>query len=336
MAKLTDKLNEFGPELIEKIGTFINPFILNFKNECNQLIVFYFHGLFVSDDQKNFHHADPQHNMTVSQFEEFIEYFLRHKFKFIVPEDLDSGLKKDQAYAMITFDDGYFSNILAAEVLTKYKIPGCIFISTRNVTENQSFWWDIIYKYRHKQGNSLDSIRSEQRMLKGFKHSYISDYINQNFGPEAFIPWSDIDRPFTGTEVTKISENPLISIGNHTHNHAILTNYNREEIMDELTRSNRILNELTGEIPVSVAFPNGNYNNLLLDVTEEVGFKYAFTVEPKKNIFPLGTDKLICLSRYMTNASNIKKFGSFCRLGYEPDIYYSNLKSKVKSLIRME
>lgn len=335
MGKLKDRLNGFGPELIEKLGTFINPLILNFKDEGNQLLVFYFHGLFESEAQKEFGHADPQHNMTVKQFEVFIEYFLHHNFKFIVPEDLAS-LKPDQPYAMITFDDGYYSNILAAEVLAKYKIPGCIFISTKHVTENQSFWWDIIYKYRHKQGNSLDSIRTEQRMLKAHKHSFISDYIVKNFGAEAFIPWSDIDRPFTGTEVTEISHSPFISIGNHTHNHAILTNCSREEIIDELTVSNRILNELIGEIPVSVAFPNGNFNKLLLEVTEMIGFKYAFTVEPRKNSLPLASDKLICLSRFNTDTTRINKFGGFCRLGYEPDVYYNNIKSKVKSIIRLK
>lgn len=336
MASLKDSLNVFGPELLEKIGTIINPLLLSFKNEGNQLLVFYFHGLFETVRQKDLHHIDPQLNMTVGQFEEFIEYFLRHNFKFIIPEDLASGLKSEQPYAMITFDDGYYSNMMAAEVLTKYKIPGCIFISTKNVTENLSFWWDIIYKYRHKQGNSFNSIRNEQKMLKGFKHSYISNYINQNFGAESFVPWSDIDRPFTGSEVTKLSENPFISFGNHTHSHVILTNYSSEEMKDELTISNGILSELTGKIPISIAFPNGDYNKLLLEVTEEVGFKYAFTVEPKKNKLPLESDKLICLSRFVTNETKINKYGGFCRLGYEPDSLYITLKSKAKSFVKLK
>jgi hypothetical protein len=89
-------------------------------------------------------------------------------------------------------------------------------------------------------------------------------------------------------------------------------------------------------VPVSVAFPNGNYNNTLLEVTEELGFQYAFTVEPKKNQLPLESGKLICLSRYMTNTTKINKFGSFCRLGYEPDTYYTNFKNKIKSIVRVK
>jgi hypothetical protein len=75
---------------------------------------------------------------------------------------------------------------------------------------------------------------------------------------------------------------------------------------------------------------------LLLDVTEEIGFKYAFTVEPRKNSLPLASDKLICLSRFNTDTTKINKFGGFCRLGYEPDVYYNTLKSKLKSLIRLK
>lgn len=335
MQKLEIKINNHGPELIEKIGSVINPLLLNFKNENNQLLVFYFHGLFGSEKQKDLNHIDPQTNMTVTQFADFIDYFLIHKYKFIKPEDLLTDLKNDQPYIMITFDDGYFNNMLAYEVLNRYKIPACIFIATRNIMENMSFWWDIIYKYRTKQGNSLEAIRKEQRTLKSYKYSYINDYIVQNFGTEALKPWSDIDRPFTANELKTIAENPYISIGNHTHNHSILTNYSREEIREELSISNNILLDLTGKLPIATAFPNGNYNEVVLDVTGEVGFRYAFTIEPNRNLLPLGHNNLICLSRYMTNTTKIDKFGSFCRLGYEPDSLYYNMKSKIKSFIKM-
>lgn len=327
-------LNSTGPWLIEKIGTFVNPVLLNFKNENNQLLVFYFHGLFESERQKELKHIDPQNNMTVTQFVNFIEYFLEHKFNFIKPEDLHTDLRPDQRYAMITFDDGYFNNMLAYEVLNRFKIPACIFIATRNITENTSFWWDIIYKYRAKQGKSLEAIRKEQRTLKSFKYSYINNYIVENFGNEAFKPWSDIDRPFTAIELKKLAESPYISIGNHTHNHSILTNYTRDEILEELSVSNAILSEITGTLPISTAFPNGNYNNLVVDIAREVGFRYAFTVEPGRIFLPTGNNSLVCLNRYMSDTTKINKFGGFCRLGYEPESLYNGLKAKMKSLIK--
>ena len=151
MQYLKEKLNSHGPLFIEKIGSIINPLLLSFKNENNQLLVFYFHGLFESQKQRDLNHVDPQNNMMVSQFCDFIDYFLNHRYKFIIPEDLNAGLQYDRPYAMITFDDGYFNNMLAIEVLNKYSIPAVFFITTMNVMENKSFWWDIIFKYRAKQ-----------------------------------------------------------------------------------------------------------------------------------------------------------------------------------------
>ena len=334
MQRIKDILNNHGPELIKNAGYLINPLILNFKKENNQLLVFYFHGLFESANQRELNHIDPQSNMTVTQFTEFIDYFLKHKYKFIKPEDLTESLGNDQPLAMITFDDGYFNNILAIEILEKYKIPALFFITTKNIQENKSFWWDILYKYRTRQGSSIEAIRHEQRSLKSFKHSSIDNYIVQNFGFEAFKPWSDIDRPFNESEIKNLSKNIYVSIGNHTHNHSILTNYTKEEIEDELRESNKILFDLTGVVPVATAFPNGNFNKLVLETTAEANFRFAFTTESKKNLLPIGRENLVCISRYMTGKTKINKIGSFYRLGYFPDILFNSLKDRGKSLLK--
>jgi peptidoglycan/xylan/chitin deacetylase (PgdA/CDA1 family) len=139
-------MDNVGPDLIEKIGYFLNPLLLNLKKEKNQLLVFTFHGFFESEKQKDLSHIDPQNNMTVQQFVDFLDYFLGHNYKFISPVDLVSGLENDQSYAMLTFDDGYFNNISAIEILEKYKIPALFFITTKNIIGNKSYWWDIIYK----------------------------------------------------------------------------------------------------------------------------------------------------------------------------------------------
>jgi peptidoglycan/xylan/chitin deacetylase (PgdA/CDA1 family) len=272
--------------------------------------------------------------MTVEQFIDFIEYFLFHNYKFILPDDLIEGLENDRPYAMITFDDGYFNNMLAIEILNKYKIPAVFFIPTKNIVENKSYWWDIIYKYRAKQGSSREKIESEIMSLKYFKHSLIDDYILKNFGMEAFTPWSDISRPFNKNEIKQLALNPYISFGNHTHNHSILINYNKEEIKQELCVSNKILFELTNTLPIAIAFPNGNFNQTVLEATEEEGFQYAFTTEPCRNLFPIENNKFTTLNRYMTNTTKINKFGGACRLGYRPHALYHDLKTRATILLK--
>lgn len=330
MPKLKSILDNLGPDLIEKLGIVINPLILNVKKEKNTLLVFYFHGLFESETQKEINHIDPQHNMTIEQFVQFIEYFLERKFKFVVPEDLNKAESKKNI--MITFDDGYFNNMHAIKILEEYKIPGLFFISTKNIIENKSYWWDVIYKYRFKQGKKIEDIRKEQELLKNFKNNFIDNYILKNFGKNAFIPWSDIDRPFNINEIKIIAQNSCVSIGNHTHNHAILTNYNEREIREEFQISNKIIYDITGKNPHSVAFPNGNYNEVTLNAAEKEGFKYAFTTNPAINILQKKNKPIYCLDRYMSTPTiDIKKSGSFYRLGYRPDAVYKGIKTRIKS-----
>jgi peptidoglycan/xylan/chitin deacetylase (PgdA/CDA1 family) len=317
--------------LIEKIGYIINPIILNFKNQKNKLLIFYFHGIYRNEAEKNLNHVDPQNNLTVRQFTDFIEYFLRNNYHFIKPEDLSTGLPDNKPCIMLTFDDGYFNNTLAIEILNKYKIPATFFITTKYILENKSYWWDAIYKFRSKEGKNLDEIRKEQNYLKGFKHSFIENYISENFGIDSFEPWSDIDRPLNIKELKEISTNPYVTIGNHTDNHSILTNYSSEEIKKELSLSNKILFDLTGINPSTVAFPNGNFNNEVLEITQELGFQFAFTVINKLNPLPnINIDHpLICLNRFMAQTGNIKRYGSLNRLGYTPDLLYSDIKKRL-------
>jgi len=199
--------------------------------------------------------------MTVAQFVDLIEYFLGHNYKFILPDDLIKGLENNQPYAMITFDDGYFNNMPAIEILNKYKVPAVFFIITRNMVENKSYWWEVIYKYRGKQGNSQEKIESEIMWLKAFKYHFIDDYILKNFGMDSFKPWSDISRPFTAAEIKELAKNPYVSFGNHTHNHSILTNYNKDEMKEELSVSNKILLELTNTLPIAIAYPKREFQS---------------------------------------------------------------------------
>jgi peptidoglycan/xylan/chitin deacetylase (PgdA/CDA1 family) len=329
MQLIKEKFNNGVRGLAETLGFLFNPLLLRIKGDNNQLLVFYFHGLYQSLAQRDLNHIDPQKNMTASQFHEFVDYFLNLNYTFIRPEDLLAGLETHKRYAMITFDDGYYNNMLALPILEKFKIPAVFFITADNVRENKAFWWDVIYKYRTKQGVSGLNIQKEQERLKSFKYEHISNYITRNFGEDSSIPWSDIDRPLTEQEVKIIANNPFAVIGNHTYHHALLTNYDKNELEEEISRSNDFLRSITGFTPISIAFPNGYYNELVLDVIEAAGFRVAFSAVPGKNNLPIDNSRLICLKRFMSNNNNIKNYGSFFRLGYTPGSLFSKIKESV-------
>jgi peptidoglycan/xylan/chitin deacetylase (PgdA/CDA1 family) len=334
MKELFDKenLRNYFRVIVERLGFFVNPVLLKITKENNQLLVFYFHGLYQSAAQKDLNHIDPQQNMTVSQFNDFIDYFLKNKYEFVKPDDLINGEKSDSRYIMLTFDDGYFNNLLALDVLNKFKVPAIFFITAANVIENKAFWWDVIYKFRMKQGFSWAKIHKEQEYLKQFKFNYIDNYISQQFGRDAFKPWSDIDRPLTITELKTLSENSNSTIGNHTFNHIILPNYEEEVILKEFSSSNDFLAGITGKVPEFVAFPNGDFNGVAIDAAKKIGFKVAFNAEPRKTRIPLNSNNLITLGRFMANIKDIDKYGSFFRLGYTPGSLYASLNGFLNPL----
>ena len=329
MQQINEKINNIVRGLAETLGFLFNPLLLSIIGENSQLLVFYFHGLYQFLGQRDLNHIDPQKNMTVSQFNDFVDYFLNLDYTFIRPEDLLAGLETHKRYAMITFDDGYYNNMHALPILEKFNIPGVFFITADNVSENKAFWWDVIYKYRTRQGVSVLQIRNEQDMLKSYKHEYISNYITNTFGKESSIPWSDIDRPLALQEVKILANNPYVVIGNHTYHHALLPNYDKNELEEEIIKSNDFLRGVTGITPISIAFPNGYYNKLVLDVVEAAGFRIAFSAVPGKNKLPIDNSRLICLKRFMSNNNNIKKYGSFFRLGYTPGSLFSKIKESV-------
>ena len=177
---------------------------LGLFRERGGLLAFLFHSLFRDEPEIALNHVDPLQRTTMSQFLAFVEYYLNHGFQFIGPDDILKGLRPDGKYALISFDDGYYNNRLALPVLRECRVPAVFFISTDHVRKNKSFWWDVLYRERTAQGASLGQIRREGLGMKSKTTHQIEAELRAEFGADAFIPRSDIDRPFTPAETPPV------------------------------------------------------------------------------------------------------------------------------------
>ena len=101
----------------------ISEFYLKLFKEKNSLLIFNFHGLFNNKKEINQNLVNPKTWITTDQFQQFIEYYLKHNYTFVSPNDVLHGLGNDNKYVMITFDDGYYNNNYALPILKKYQIP---------------------------------------------------------------------------------------------------------------------------------------------------------------------------------------------------------------------
>lgn len=317
--------------LVKLPDIIISELYLRLFQEKNSLIIFTLHGLFYSKKESNQNLVYPQTWITKDQFHQFVEYYLKHNYTFVSPNDILHGLDNDKKYIMITFDDGYYNNNLALPILKKYQIPALFFISTNHIKKNKCFWWDILYRERIKSGISKKEIVHENRQLKSKTPEEIEKYLIEKFGEEAFKPKSDIDRPFTPSELRDLSKEKNIFLGNHTSDHAILTNYSSNDIRSQINDAQEFIYNITGITPIAISYPNGNYSDKIIKISKETGIKLGITTEPRKNKLPIGYQINNCMNLGRFDLSGSDNIINQCKL-FRSDLllytYFQNFLSK--------
>lgn len=260
---------------------------LSLRKERPGLLCFLFHALFRDESEIEQNHVDPLDRTTVAMFRELIAYYVDCGYQFVTPQQVLAGLDPSGRYAMLTFDDGYYNNHLALPVLEAFNVPALFFISTRHVREQKCYWWDVLYRERLAEGASkrqayYDGVEMKSRRTEEMESELISRY-----GVNALKPRSDIDRPFKPSELAEFAKHPLVHLGNHTANHAILTNYTPQEALRQVQLAQHHLLEMTGKTPIAIAYPNGNENDEVIRICRQAGLQLGFTIVPQKNLLPL-------------------------------------------------
>lgn len=293
-------MTEAIQQLVRAADAAIARAYLKLFRERNALIAFLFHSLFRNEAEIAKNLVDPLQRTTVAQLRQFIEYYLQSGYRFVSPADVLNGLSPDGKYAMITFDDGYYNNVLARPLLEEFAVPATFFISTNHVLQNKCFWWDALYRERTAQGASHARIKAEALEMKALTTEQIEQRLIDRFGPDVLRPRGDIDRPFTPDELREFASCPYVHLGSHTANHAILTNYSPDAMRQQLRDCQVALREMTGKTPVAIAYPNGANDPGVVDACHEAGLKLGFTIRPHKTPLPLGSagDGLLRIGRF--------------------------------------
>jgi peptidoglycan/xylan/chitin deacetylase (PgdA/CDA1 family) len=307
---------------------------LGLFREGGGLLAFLFHSLFRDEREIALDQVDPLQRTTVRQFLTFVEYYLNHGFRFIGPDDLLNGLEPVGKYALISFDDGYYNNTLALPVLRGCRVPAVFFISTDHVRKNKSFWWDVLYRERIARGVSAGRIRREGLGLKSKTTDQIEADLRAEFGADAFIPRGDIDRPFTPAELREFARAPYVHLGNHTANHAILTNYTPGEVRAQIREAQESLIEMTGVTPGAIAYPNGAHSDAIVRACGDLGLEVGFTIAPVKNPVPVDTPSPNALQLGRFTLHDEIPIETQCRTYRSDLLLYSTFRAVYLKLLR--
>ncbi len=241
--------------------------------------------------------------MELALFEKHIRYICRHhEVRPLEELVFDKTLPKNKKFASIAFDDGYKDNIeYALDVLNKYKVKASFYVVTDCIEKNIPIWTYILdYSFQHTAIREIDmnfdflpddckinrlknkkeriayviKLKPFLKELTHLKRDKVIDRVISSFKdveiPKLMMNWQDLAQLKSGGHY----------IGSHTTSHHILDTMDDEaEVRKELVESRNIINEKLGHFPLSIAYPNGNFNDKVIALSKEAGYRMGVTVK---------------------------------------------------------
>lgn len=273
--------------LIHSLDQALANLALTYGAERSHLISFLFHGLFAGADELASGAVDPQQAITVDMFRTVVSHFKSHSYRFVSPLEILQGLAHEGKYILLTFDDGYYNNVRALPILEEFDVSAIFFISTGHVKEQKAFWWDVVYREywkRPEQASEMNRVIAAYKLLKTHE---VETQLTKAYGNNALRPVGDLDRPFSSGELRQFAKHKSVFLGNHTMDHAILPNYSRAEIYQQINSAQEDIKEITGQVPAIIAYPSGRISTLTQQIARDVGLRLGIGVRPGRNQLPI-------------------------------------------------
>ena len=158
-------------------------------------------------------------------------------------------------------------------------------------------------------------------ILKEYKLPFTIFFIADYFGriPDWEFPEYHSDKNEKIMSVAQMNSisRELLTIGSHTLSHKKLTSLSDDEINYELGESKHILEKLSGSKVNTISFPNGDYNDSIIEKCLLMGYERVFTIDPKFSLRKLNET---VTGRVWVNGSDwypefwLKVHGGYCWL----------------------
>ena len=255
------------------------------------LVVFILHCVFADEAEIESGVIDPHERATPEALKRLIDYFRGRGYTFVSAADIDRGLAPGGLYAHLTFDDGLANNMRLIDLLAKQEAHATVFPSINHVREGISFWWNVVHRERQRRGQ-LANVSAEYAYLRTLPYATIEKRLRDEFGPDAFQPAGDLDRPLTVEELRELARSPWVEIGNHTLGHRILSDCTKAEAEAQIQGAQQWLAETLGDEPFFIAYPAGGTNDDVTAIARAQGLRLGVTVVPTRNRLPIDGERM--------------------------------------------
>lgn len=200
-------------------------------------------------------------------------------FSFVSLDELaEIIIKKKRARRVlaITLDDGYKDNYTNGFPIFKaHNVPFCIFVATKLPEKIMTYWWylleDIILQHERitlsdgstcicqsKQEKEQTFLDIRKKILtipqNNFNEHFYDLFLNINID---FKKYNDT-LPLTWEMIRHLKDEPLATIGCHTHSHISMSGCSRQMILDDIQLSLNLMKEKAGIQMGHFAYPFGD------------------------------------------------------------------------------
>ncbi|MEZ4365390.1 MAG: polysaccharide deacetylase family protein [Kofleriaceae bacterium] len=179
---------------------------------------------------------------------------------------------------LVTFDDGYRSNLThAAPILAELGIPAVFFLATDFITDRRLYWWEAIaYIVKHAPSRQIElhyparmplwlddaAVSKLTKIVKDTRALDIERFVDE-LAFAAELPWTRelertlCDRLIMTWDDVRALRDLGMELGSHTRSHRVLQTVPDAELAHELAGSREVLEAELGEPIRAIAYPVG-------------------------------------------------------------------------------
>lgn len=294
--KIRAKINREGKYLRRDIDHILGLDKNFFKNARGNRILIY-HGI-CRHDHRRFNPIF----LTADTFEKHLQLYKKYCNVLSLDDFYNRLFSNEKFNVCITFDDGFVNNYkYVLPLLKKYNMPATFFVTAIRDAGYNILWNDFM--------GILGKYGPERLKYKGewFCKGKFNKYIAQKSGvnltellrsgdfdvkAEAmkllyqFAPYSD-SRPadhdywlqMAPDEIKELASSPLVTIGSHSYYHNDLAHIGTKKAADEMIRSKKYLEGITGKSVNSFAFPYGSYTRDIAEAAKDAGYNQLLAMD---------------------------------------------------------
>ena len=249
--------------------------------------------------------------ITPSTLENLILFYIKKDYEFVTLDTLYDiickRIKKEKKVVVLTFDDGY-SDVYdhAYPILQKFNVPLNLYLTTSFPDNKALLWWYLVDELvcnkktvsfeinRELVKFDCETVDEKQKVFTYFRNLIFANYNNYKNILENIFTQYDIDIRFINKknalnweQIIEMSKNPLVSIGAHTLTHPIFNKLTKEEIIDEVLGSKKVIEEQIKKEVNHFAYPYGGSNEVgkrEFEILKSLNFRTCTTTR-LSNIF---------------------------------------------------